>query len=267
MASRYYNTLKSNIETLGVFIDFIPNLVTAMPEAIVKNNVDFFIHLMAGVLSYLFENPEKNLSIKKAQEDLQRIISPHIHAAVKSKLIKNIRKTTPRLLKHKVFSKNIVLCRNTAAILLVSYFEAYSKDYFLNIVNRNPKYGLPFLDKSLKIEDIKEYGFDLSKSIGSLISKKINFQNIDEVEQAYGRAFKVDIFNQNLSLRKKLVKLFQDRHILVHNNGKIDKKYISITKCNKNNLRKRIIITKKQLKEYTTVILAIADNIERIKII
>ncbi|MBA7660338.1 hypothetical protein ES703_68340 [subsurface metagenome] len=43
MASRYYNTLKSNIETLGVFIDFIPNLVTAMPEAIVKNNVDFFI--------------------------------------------------------------------------------------------------------------------------------------------------------------------------------------------------------------------------------
>ncbi|MBA7660337.1 hypothetical protein ES703_68339 [subsurface metagenome] len=179
----------------------------------------------------------------------------------------NIRKTTPRLLKHKVFSKNIVLCRNTAAILLVSYFEAYSKDYFLNIVNRNPKYGLPFLDKSLKIEDIKEYGFDLSKSIGSLISKKINFQNIDEVEQAYGRAFKVDIFNQNLSLRKKLVKLFQDRHILVHNNGKIDKKYISITKCNKNNLRKRIIITKKQLKEYTTVILAIADNIERIKII
>lgn len=154
-------------------------------------------------------------------------------------------------------------CAEVSIVLMVAYFEDYLKEKIIIHLNKKPKRALPFLEKQLRISDLKEHGFDLTKKMGSIIAGKISFQNIDETAKIYKLSCGIDIFNKNILLKKAATRLFQTRHLIIHNNGKIDADYIKIVKCSKHELGKRISISKEDLIKFKKVLLGIAGHIER----
>jgi hypothetical protein len=263
MTSKEYRTLKSNLEKLEVFADLVSDVIKTLPEIIIESNFKFFSSLFSNLVYRLMTTmplmKEKN---KNSNEEIRKIIAKLLEK-IKPDFMKKTKQASVEILKHKLFLRNQRLTKRASVILMVTFFEAYLKDLFIVRVNKEHKYALPFLEKDLKIKDIKEYGFDLSKNMGNVIANKINFQDIDEVSRVYQCAFGVDIFNKNTALKNKLKRLFQERHIIVHNNGMIDKKYILILKCKKSRLGKGITITKSNLSDYNKAVLKIAENIEK----
>lgn len=267
MKTKPYEILKSNIGNLKFFIKIMSVTVKCLPEQITKINFDYLCENFTQLLLKILNRVP--IEFKKSEEDFNKNIKQIIFKRFGQQKIAHIRLlkgVSEKILSMDIYRNYNELNRQSSVILLVAFFEAYLKDAFIAILNKNKECGLPFLEKSLKISDIKEYGFNLSNSIGNLVANKINFQDIDEVSSTYNRAFKIDIFNGNRKLKEKIKKLFQERHILVHNNCKIDKKYIMIVKCSSRKLGKKILINKKDIYEYIDSVLKLAKNIESMRI-
>ena len=146
---------------------------------------------------------------------------------------------------------------------LYSYFEDFLKEVFKQQLNSSPAKSFNFIDKQIRISDLKDSGFDLSKKMGEVVSNKINFQNLNEADNAYKKAFGLDIFNENLNLKKKVVKIFQIRHLIIHNSSVVDKNYIKIVKCRQTGLGKKINMTVKDVETYKDTLLKMAEHIDK----
>jgi hypothetical protein len=155
--------------------------------------------------------------------------------------------------------KTLIL--EASVVLMVAYFEDFLKNLFVNQVNINPKKALPFIGKQLRIADLKEFGFDLSKKMGSLISERMNFQNLAEIENNFNKSFRTDIYNKNMELKKDIEQLFQARHLIVHNNGVIDKKYCAATGTKKDDIGKKLKISEVALLRFKNACLKVGANI------
>lgn len=154
-------------------------------------------------------------------------------------------------------------CSELSVVLMVAYFEDFLKESFIVSLNENPKRALPFVEKQLRIIDLKEFGFNLTKKMGLVIAGRINFQNPEESAKAYKLSFGIDIFNKNAIWKKKVIKFFQIRHLIVHNNAKIDMSYIKIVKCDRNKIGKKIVLSENDLIEFETILLKIAEHIQK----
>lgn len=263
MKSKQYKTLKSNLERLNDFAELIPGLIRVFPKVLVSIHFSFFSNLFSEFITKLLSDLiHFKSSVKDPKGKIKEIIGELVEK-MQTDFIKESKKYSRKILKHKMFLHSQKLSSEASLILLASFGEAYFKDLFIAKINKRPKCALQFLEKEMKMHVIKEYGFNLSKKMGSIIAKKINFQDIDEVSKMYKRAFKISIFNNHISLKNSVQKLFQDRHLLVHNNGRIDRKYALMVKCPKNKIGKKIIIVKKTLDNYKESVLKVAANIEK----
>lgn len=123
-------------------------------------------------------------------------------------------------------------------------FETYSKEIWVKSFNKNPNFinsaiintknnsNGAIMDKSIPLSLLSKYGFDVSNHLGEILSAKYDFTSCNGVKKSF-----MDLF----SLRDNEIEFMDDenlnqmeiiRHILVHNSGVIDSKYLSRSKRN-----------------------------------
>ncbi len=263
MATRQYNILIRNLENTDDFAQTIPGLINVLPDCVTDFNFKIFDELLTDLVVWFVQEFTRRISNEKIQEErikdkLQKILE-RLKKNCKTRCVRRIKE----IKHHRLISSKIELSRKSCIVLLVSFFEAYLRDSFVFMINKKPKLGLCFLERVLKLEELKEYNFNVSRRLGDIIANRINFQDIKETQKNYKTAFKKDIFCDDKLLERKMRRLFQIRHVIIHNNAKIDRKYLSITKCKKNQLGKVIKVAYKDIKEFKNAVLRVANNIER----
>lgn len=120
-------------------------------------------------------------------------------------------------------------------------FEAISKDlwrlilnnfpekFFHSIVNSNDK-NFNSIDglsgKQISIALLSKYNFNLSNSLGDLISPRYDFTSPKGIKSAYKHLFNCDFNELNFLDNEHLMQLENIRHLMVHNAGTIDEDYL-----------------------------------------
>lgn len=114
-------------------------------------------------------------------------------------------------------------------------FEALAEELWVAAVNAHP-HGLAELkgakkqageDKKIDLSMLQRHGYDLSKNMGTVLSKRFSFDRLEDIRRAYEEAqFEGDVPIQDLLQEKSLSILSATRQVIVHNGGLIDEKFL-----------------------------------------
>ena len=139
-----------------------------------------------------------------------------------------------------VFSNEVRLKNiyNMSHIYLMTLFEAFNKDFFLDLLTNNPDVMKSRKEKGFSYEDLLNISSidELRNFLVKPIISKVSFYNIDEFSNKFlKKYFNIDIENEYyrwVDLREK----YYRRNIIVHNSGKISQIYIQKMKIKKGEL-------------------------------
>jgi hypothetical protein len=107
-------------------------------------------------------------------------------------------------------------------------------------------------------ELLEEKGKDIDKIVAEHITDSYNFQKMEDIEYIFEEYFKIDILEGE---KQTFEKLFQIRHILVHNSGIIDKDFLSKVKTD----QKEKTMIKLDKKEVNKWILSVCKFINKLE--
>jgi hypothetical protein len=126
---------------------------------------------------------------------------------------------------------------STGAALAWASYESLTKDLWIAALNAQPTVlgakviakapadpGGDLSNKAIPVGLIAKYGFDLSRSMGSLLAPKYDFTSVSGIERAYRDAFAPAPIFTRLT-RAELVELEAARHLIVHRAGIVDGEY------------------------------------------
>lgn len=124
-------------------------------------------------------------------------------------------------------------------VLMWSAFEVLSRDLFIMLLNANPGWTNRLLDQQttrkrfavdkLDWHTLSAHSFDLSSSMGILLSQKADLDDIQTIRETYAALFPDTAeLNQRLS-DERLWFLFQKRNLIVHRRGLVDQHYLDRT--------------------------------------
>jgi len=126
-----------------------------------------------------------------------------------------------------------------AAVLLWSAFEVLARDVFEAVVNTRPELGRALLEsvdgkrlfqvKAIDVDTLARYSFDLSKRMGSVLSEYRDMSDLAAIRGVLGALFPTADRLRSLLGSKDLWTLSQRRHLIVHNRGIVDRKYLQQT--------------------------------------
>ena len=146
---------------------------------------------------------------------------------------------------HESLKPGYKLIHNQCVVLLVSYFSSSMHDLFDTAATKILKSGIPKKlkgkDFKLTLEELKSYDFDLSSSIGSIISRKfdISFQDMASIS----RAMK-DYFGAELPWDKtvnNIITMQACRHAIAHAGEIADKQLLNqLRKSSERDIQKNI---------------------------
>jgi hypothetical protein len=125
-----------------------------------------------------------------------------------------------------------------ALISTWAIFEVFTSSFLITILNNNPgqaaqvcagveykrHFGKPLVD----LDAISLHGFDLSKSMGTILFGQRRLDGLNAVKDMLGAALPFESVRSALN-SKTLWILNQRRHLLVHKRGLIDAEYVRNT--------------------------------------
>jgi hypothetical protein len=123
-------------------------------------------------------------------------------------------------------------------VLTWSALEILSRDLFETLLNANPKRALTILQEpaakhrlqsKFTLEELATAGFDLSSSLGSLLSSQQDFSDIRTIKAVMLPALNSAPDVEAALGDKALWVLCQQRHLIVHRRGVVDARYIDAT--------------------------------------
>lgn len=124
-------------------------------------------------------------------------------------------------------------------VLMWSAFELLARDVFEIVVNCRPDLGLLLLDtadgkrlfqiKAIDLDTLSKYSFDLSKSMGSILSECRDLSDLASIKSVLNGLFRGETNLTALLNSPELWVLAQQRHLVVHNRGIVDRKYLHQT--------------------------------------
>ena len=152
---------------------------------------------------------------------------------------------------------------NQCIVLLVAYFTSTISDLFiLNVRNFISRIKGKILKEDLKLslEDIVSTGFDLSDQIGKLLVKKkeISFQDMQSTCKTFEKYFDIPIAKD--SVRENIIFAQAARHIIVHNGGLINPRFLNQIRETKLRTIKRDATLECKISFEPTEITAIGKN-------
>jgi hypothetical protein len=117
--------------------------------------------------------------------------------------------------------------------------EVLARDCFVAYLNQRPQVverlavdqaaKRRFEFSKIPLETLKEYGFDLSGQMGTLLSRQQDFSDIYTIKSVFTALFREQ---KNLAAAlevKELRILNEQRHLIVHRRGIVDKAYVERT--------------------------------------
>jgi hypothetical protein len=114
-------------------------------------------------------------------------------------------------------------------------FEALAEDIWIAAVNAHPR-GLAELkgakrgageDKKVDLSMLQRFGYDLSKNMGTVLSKRYSFDRLEDMRRAYDDAkFEGEIPIADILKERSLDVLSLTRHVVVHNGGLADEAFL-----------------------------------------
>lgn len=124
-------------------------------------------------------------------------------------------------------------------VLTWSTVEVLARDAFVYLLNRRPQMveqllADPFNKKRFSKDRIDwqtltEYGFDLSKSLGTYLASKADLSSLPAMRSAYSALFPSATQLRQSLTDERLWQLNQKRHLIVHRRGIVDKAFIEAT--------------------------------------
>jgi hypothetical protein len=124
-------------------------------------------------------------------------------------------------------------------VLTWGAFEVLSRDIFITYLNRNPDKakGLMtdentkrlFVRKSIDIELLHNYSYDISNSMGEVLCEMHEISSITTIRNVYKSLFPASKDLIQKLMDSNLWLLSQQRHLIVHQRGVVDKIFIDNT--------------------------------------
>lgn len=121
-------------------------------------------------------------------------------------------------------------------VMNVTTFETYLKDTAISLIDNNPKIRQKFaqeITKKLDYKTVEEHELNLKMIIGQLIVQDWNFQYTQDTKKLYKRILGINNIYQNRKTEDKYKHLFEIRHIIIHNSGRVDSRFKKVTKTKK----------------------------------
>ncbi|MBI4220094.1 MAG: hypothetical protein HY682_08140 [Chloroflexi bacterium] len=124
-------------------------------------------------------------------------------------------------------------------VLVWSAFEVLVRDVFEAVVNARPEFGRALLEsadgrrllevKAIDLDTLARHSFDLSRCLGSVLSEFRDLSDLAAIRGVLGSLFQTAEPLRALLSSKDLWVLGQQRHLIVHNRGVVDRRYIEQT--------------------------------------
>jgi hypothetical protein len=116
-------------------------------------------------------------------------------------------------------------------------FEALAEEIWIAALNDHPrglaelkgvKKGASSDDKKIDLHLLQRYSYDLSKSMGTILSKRFSFDRLEDIRRAYAEAAFTDdkLPIQEIFAEKSLDVLALTRQVVVHNGGLVDEAFL-----------------------------------------
>ena len=209
------------------FVDIAENSGIPEVEDISRELKDSFepiskkIEAKKKSLEKSMEEPDKREKIKKFINSLLKLLEPLLNLIVSLDMVS----------KKPLYPE--------AVVSSVTTFETFLKDSMISLVSdylEVEKRFTPELKEWVTYEKLKEFDYDREKAIGLIVADKINFYDMEEVDEYFRRAFgKKDKKNWSIFPSKKSRQKIQNyihlRHLIVHKGGVVDSKFKRNTQC------------------------------------
>ena len=141
--------------------------------------------------------------------------------------IKRTIKLVEDIKNHPILKNKYRIIYNQSLVLLVACFESFMNDLVRDVVDTRPEI-VSWPDKRLISFDPSVLRYS-SPTIGSLVVKhlreKYNFQDLKSTLDFLSEYFKVDLSLEK-DLKDRIIVYEALRHVIIHNSGKVDEKFI-----------------------------------------
>jgi len=124
-------------------------------------------------------------------------------------------------------------------VLIWSAFEVLARDMFVDLLNNDPRLverlqaHVPsrkrFTVEKIDWQTLSGFNFDLSASLGTLLSQRADLDDIQTIRDAYDALFPLATTLRERMGDDRLWIVFQKRNLIVHRRGIIDRQYIEKT--------------------------------------
>ena len=124
-------------------------------------------------------------------------------------------------------------------VLVWSAFEVFARDLFVNLVDEHPDLAEAlrasaigrrrFAVDKIDWETLREFDFDLSGSLGTLLAGRTDLDDIQAMRDAFGALFPNGAECSRRLADARLWQLFQTRNLIVHRRGVVDRRFVEKT--------------------------------------
>lgn len=231
------------------FRNFEYNIKRAVALAHLDGYLEDLLHNEGkGTIGVLLNLPQELMQLyemDKLMRDIERRLEAHFKAQVDKKgkaYFENIGKDVAKRLKPRaekiseIFQDLGLLMEKTlleqALIVAVSAFEVYLKEIVVSIVTLNKSVRKRFhkeISSALSLTKLQEYKEDATRTQGEIVADLIRLET-PRIKSVLKRLIGAEnIFGDNKT-EKRVLKVFEKRHIIIHRAGLVDPKYKKVTK-------------------------------------
>lgn len=165
-------------------------------------------------------------------------------------------------------SRNLI---NQCSLSVWTVFEVFCRDCFILLLNKKselveklsevPELKQKFNLKTLPVQKLVEFNYDLSNHMGNVLIDNFEFSNIETIRSVYKCIFTSEILRAKLEIND-LWLLFKRRNLLVHKSGVVDKQYLESTSDNLQ-LHSKLVIKPEEFLKYLKLIVDVAKDIKK----
>ena len=165
-------------------------------------------------------------------------------------------------------SNNLI---NQCTLSIWTAFEVFCRDCFIILLNKKselveklsdvPELKQKFNLKTLPVQKLIEFNYDLSNRMGAVLIENFEFSNIETIRSVYKCIFTSEVLRAKLEIND-LWLLFKRRNLLVHKSGVVDKQYLESTSDNLP-LNSKLIIKPEEFLKYLELIVDISKDIKK----
>lgn len=150
-----------------------------------------------------------------------------------------------------------------AVVMIWGAFEVLCRDAFVGHLNSNPTKVQKltadsdtkkiFQAKAIGLEELSEYGFDVSKNLGNVFANAYDFSSLGAIKQTFKVLFPSNQELHDQLRNQKLWILHQRRHLIVHRRAVVDKQYLEKT-GEKMKVGEQLTPTPAEIREYIKLV-------------